>query len=89
MKRAAKAPKTKRDREMLPEYDFSQGERGKYSKRYAEGTNVIVLSPDLAEFFPDSESVNSALRALVDIVRRKDGISHSRRSGASPERGAT
>jgi hypothetical protein len=67
MKKAAKA---KRDPDMLAEYDFSQGVRGKYAKRYAEGTNVVVLSPDVAEFFPDSEAVNAALRVLVDIARK-------------------
>jgi hypothetical protein len=67
MKKAAKA---KRGPDMLAEYDFSQGVRGKYAKRYAEGTNVVVLSPDVAEFFPDSEAVNAALRALVDIARK-------------------
>jgi hypothetical protein len=55
---------------MRAEYDFSQGARGKYAKRYAEGTNVVVLSPDVAEFFPDSDAVNSALRVLVEIARR-------------------
>ena len=67
MKKAAKA---KRDPDMLAEYDFSQGVRGKYAKRYAEGTNVVVLSPDGAHFFPDSEAVNAALRALVEIARK-------------------
>ena len=67
MKKAAKA---KGDPDMLAEYDFSQGVRGKYAQRYAEGTNVVVLSPDVAEFFPDSEAVNGALRALVDIARK-------------------
>jgi hypothetical protein len=56
---------------MLDEYDFSKGVRGKYAERYAEGTNIIVLSPDLAEIFPDSESVNEALRALVKIARQQ------------------
>jgi hypothetical protein len=67
MKKAAKA---KGDPDMLAEYDFSQGVRGKYAQRYAEGTNVVVLSPDVAEFFPDSEAVNAALRALVDIAQK-------------------
>ena len=57
--------------EMLKEYDFSKGVRGKYAKRYAAGSNVIVLSPDVAEVFPDSESVNEALRVLVKIGRRR------------------
>ena len=51
--------------EMRPEYDFSKGQRGKYASRFAEGSNVVVLSPDVAEAFPDSESVNEALRALL------------------------
>ncbi len=56
--------------EMLPEYDFSKGVRGKYAQRYAEGTNVVVLSPDLARIFPDSESVNRALRVLVEVAQQ-------------------
>ena len=65
-----KGAKGKRDPDLLDEYDFSQGVRGKYAKRYAEGTNVVVLAPDVAAVFPDAESVNDALRALVQIVRR-------------------
>jgi hypothetical protein len=65
-----KAPKSKRDPDMLDEYDFSKGVRGKYAKRYAERTNVVVLAPDVAAMFPDAESVNEALRALVQIARR-------------------
>ena len=55
---------------MLPEYDLRGGERGKYARRYAEGSNVVVLSPDVAEAFPNSESVNEALRVLKDIADR-------------------
>ena len=66
-----KAIKTRRDSDMLDEYDFSKGVRGKYAKRYAEGTNVVILSPDVAEVFPDSESVNEALRVLVKVARQK------------------
>jgi hypothetical protein len=40
------------DDEILPEYDFSRGVHGKYAKRYAEGTNLILLEPDLAAEFP-------------------------------------
>ena len=58
------------DEEMLPEYDFSGGVRGKYAKQYASGTNVVVLSPDVAEAFPNAEAVNNALRALVNIARQ-------------------
>lgn len=63
--------KMKNDPEMLEEYDFRGGVRGKYAKRYAEGTNVIVIDPDVVEYFPDQESVNDALRSLAAIIRRK------------------
>ena len=59
------------DPDMLEEYDFSQGVRGKYAQRYAEGTNVVVLEPDVAEFFPDHESVKDALRSLITLKRGK------------------
>ena len=52
------------------DYDFSQGVRGKYVQRFAQGSNVVVLSPDLADMFPDSEAVNNALRLLVDIAKK-------------------
>jgi hypothetical protein len=65
-----KAPKKQRDPDMRNEYDFSKGVRGKYAKRYAEGTNVVLLSRDVAEIFPDSASVNEALRLLVNIAQR-------------------
>jgi hypothetical protein len=65
-----KVKTTVREPEMLAEYDFSGGVRGKYAARYAEGTNVVLLEPDVAEHFPDSRSVNEALRALVSIVTR-------------------
>jgi hypothetical protein len=61
---------TKRDPDMLPEYDFSRGVRGKHAKRYAAGSNIIVLAPDLVTFFPNSQAVNEALRALVQIARK-------------------
>ncbi|MGH9378757.1 MAG: hypothetical protein ACRD1I_08155 [Terriglobia bacterium] len=56
---------------MLPEYDFSQGIRGKYAKRYAEGTNLVLLDEDVARLFPDSESVNRTLRTLAGIVPKR------------------
>jgi hypothetical protein len=57
---------------MKAEYDFSGGVRGKYVDRYRRGTNVVLLDPELAEAFPDSKSVNSALRALVAIAARTE-----------------
>ncbi len=61
------ANKPKESSELLPHYDFSGGVRGKYAKRYAQGANVVVLAPDVAEIFPDSVSVNEALRTLVRL----------------------
>jgi uncharacterized DUF497 family protein len=50
---------------MRAEYDFSQGERGKYARRYAQGANVVVLEPDVAKVFSDSKSVNVSLRRII------------------------
>ena len=60
-----------REIEMLKEYDFRGGIRGKYAKRFSQGANIVVLDPDVATVFTDSESVNQALRALSDILRRQ------------------
>jgi len=62
--------------ELLPEYDFTveqlrAGTRGKYAGRYAAGTNIVKLDPDVAKVFPDSEAVNEALRALIAIMRSR------------------
>ncbi len=51
--------------EMRPEYDFSKGVRNKYADRFREGTNVVVLDPDVAAEFKDSAAVNNALRQLL------------------------
>jgi hypothetical protein len=77
MKKATKSTRAKKvsrrngDDEMRPEYDFSGGVRGKYAKRYAEGTNLILLEPDLAAEFPDSRSVSRALRAYLKSKSRR------------------
>lgn len=55
--------------EIREEYDFSKGERGKYARQYAEGTNVVILDPEIAQEFPTSESVNQALRSLLPVIR--------------------
>lgn len=58
--------------ELRPAYDLSTlkgGVRGKYAKRFRAGTNLVLLSPDVARFFPDENSVNSALRSLVSIAK--------------------
>ena len=54
--------------DLRPEYDFSQmkgGVRGKYVERYREGTNLVLLDPDIASAFPDAKAVNDALRSLL------------------------
>lgn len=56
---------------MREEYDFSKGIRGKYAKRFAKGSNIVVLDPDVAEIFSTAKSVNDALRTLAEIARKK------------------
>ncbi|WP_425365323.1 hypothetical protein [Gloeothece verrucosa] len=58
--------------ELSEEYDFSQikgGVRGKYYKRFQEGTNLVLLDPDVAEAFPTDEAVNEALRMLIRLAK--------------------
>lgn len=60
--------------DLRPEYDLSKlkgGVRGKYAKRFRQGTNLVLLSPDIAGYFPDEQSVNAALRSLVGIAKAK------------------
>ena len=59
---------------MREEYDFARGVRGKYARRFAQGTNVVVLESDVAKVFPSSEAVNSSLRALAGIIRRQKKV---------------
>jgi hypothetical protein len=59
--------------EMRPEYDFSKGEQGKYAARFAEGTNLVILQPDVAKAFPDSRAVNDALRSLLKSDKPEQG----------------
>ena len=58
------------------EYDFSSGVRGKYAARFAQGSSVVMLDPDVAQVFADSESVNRALRALVGIIQHQSEKAH-------------
>jgi len=60
--------------DLRPEYNLSKlkgGVRGKYAKRFRQGTNLVLLSPDIAGYFPDEQSVNAALRSLVGIAKAK------------------
>ena len=54
---------------MRPEYDFSRADRGVTAARYAQGTNVVLLDPDVAEIFPDTRAVNEALRTFAKLAR--------------------
>lgn len=64
----------KNDPNMLEEYDFSGGIRGKYAKQYEDGTNVVVIDPDVAVYFPDHDSVNNALRGLSEIIKKQRNV---------------
>jgi hypothetical protein len=68
MKRTSKAGQ---DPNVLREYNFRPGKRGKYARRYARGANIVILDPDVAAHFSDSRSVNDALRSFAGIGGRK------------------
>jgi hypothetical protein len=57
--------------ELRPEYDFTGGVRGKHHAAYQAGTNVVLLDADVAKAFPDSSSVNRALRLLLEIAEKQ------------------
>jgi hypothetical protein len=67
--------------EMRPEYDIRGGVRRKYSERYRQGTNVILLEPDVAAVLHDLESVNRALRIIIDVARGQ--VSDASREGSN------
>lgn len=72
MKKRAKTERRTADRDtMRPEYDFSKGKRGVTAARYAAGTNVVVVDPDVLDVFPDGASINQALRALAPVLRHQ------------------
>jgi hypothetical protein len=67
-----KENKKKKADELRQEYDLSKlrgGVRGKYARQFKKGTNLVLLSPDVAKYFQDEESVNDALKSLVDIAK--------------------
>lgn len=71
MKKAGQQkPKDERDT-MRPEYDFSGAVRGVTAARYAEGTNVVVVDPEVLDVFPDGAKVNAVLRALAPVLRHR------------------
>jgi hypothetical protein len=81
--------KAKTSDELRPEYkreDLGAGVLGKYFEEYRKGTNLILLSPDVAKVFPTEESVNEALRALISLAEKSTGRS---RSTGSPKKRAS
>ncbi|OFV91319.1 MAG: hypothetical protein A3H28_13525 [Acidobacteria bacterium RIFCSPLOWO2_02_FULL_61_28] len=78
-----KVSRRKRDSErdtMRPEYDFSKGVRGVTAARYAQGTNIAVIDPQVLDVFPDADTVNRALRALAPVLRQQRRAATKRRS---------
>lgn len=59
--------KHRNEKDMLPEYDFDGGVRGKYAKKYVRQNNLVAIERDVAKYFADSQAVNEALRTLLRI----------------------
>jgi hypothetical protein len=77
--------------DLRPEYefDFSKAERGRYAKRLkTEGSNLVLVDPELARSFPDSASVNAALRSVVEFAKLSAGLTR-RTSNTRQKRSAT
>jgi hypothetical protein len=66
--------------EILPEYDFSRARPNKYASRYAKGSIVVTLDPDVAAVFPGAREANDALRALAGVIRGHRARRSSKRS---------
>jgi hypothetical protein len=77
MKKQTRRKQSEAKDTMRPEYDFSKGVRGKHAAKYAEGTNVVVLEPDVAREFRTTEQVNETLRAVSKMLQQ-----HRKRSGS-------
>jgi hypothetical protein len=72
-----KKPKTEMDDELRSEYDLPKllkgAVRGKYAQRYRAGTNLVLLAPDVAKAFPNEETVNEALRLVIELTKVQSG----------------
>lgn len=66
-----KTTRSQPDPDLQDAYDFRRGVRGAYAQRFKKGSNVVVLSPEVAKVFPDSQAVNAALRALIKIASQQ------------------
>ena len=81
MKKDRAKTATAADDEILPEYDFREARPNPYAERYAAGTNVVVLDPDVAAVFTNPAEVNEVLRSVAGIIRKhKPSKPRSRRS---------
>ncbi len=89
MKKARASKNGFEDRDTLrPEYDFTGAVRGGTAARYAGGTNIVAVDPEVRDVFPDSGAVNDALRALAPLLReQRGGPSRTRRSTRPRPRG--
>jgi len=74
---------TEMNDELRPEYDLKsllkEGVRGKYAKKYSEGTNLVLLEPDVAKAFPNEKAVNDALRLVIKLNKVQDKARQSAR----------
>jgi hypothetical protein len=68
---------------MKQEYDFSNGVRGKYLKKYQAGTNLVVLDPEIAAVFKSSEAVNEALRTIIRLTGHNKSVKRTRKTARS------
>jgi hypothetical protein len=88
MKRANSRP----EEDLRPEYkreDLGKGVRGKFYKEYTKGTNLVLLSPDVAAAFPTSEAVNDALRSLIKVAQASTGATRRTKSSRRENRAST
>lgn len=63
---------TRQDKDIRKEYDFNRGERGKYARRYREGSNVVVLDPDVAKTFKTPDAVNTPYELSLRRTRERN-----------------
>ena len=80
-KRASQRRRSTAPDELRPEYDFTGAVRGATVARYRQGKNVFVIDPDVLDVFPDSASINEALRVLANVFRRHNRPRSRRRTG--------
>ena len=72
-------------REEYQRRDLGEGTRGKYAQAYRTGTNLVLLSPDVAEAFPTAKAVNDALRSLIEIARMSTRTRRTSRNAKTPQ----